>query len=189
MQTQDGVSHAFAAEGNYMLPSCIPYMYTHCNTLQHTATHCNTLQHTATHCNTLQHTATHITCCRLVSIRTCRPQFKTWVRSLSESHMHPSCPPFPLVRFPFLSFDTLFPPLHAVRCVTSVCSRGEWQGRYSQKSAGGEIYWTQYSIELTFFQKQNVDFADHIPMRVDTRHTHVTYATHTIKRSISPTIS
>ena len=27
----------------------IPYVYRHCNTLQHTATHCNTLQHTATH--------------------------------------------------------------------------------------------------------------------------------------------
>jgi len=36
-------------------------MYTHFNTLQHTATHYNTLQHTATHCNTLQHTATHCT--------------------------------------------------------------------------------------------------------------------------------
>jgi len=31
-------------------------LYTHCNTLQHTATHCNTLQHTSTHCNMLQHT-------------------------------------------------------------------------------------------------------------------------------------
>ena len=28
---------------------CSIYLYTHCNTLQHTATHCNTLQHSATH--------------------------------------------------------------------------------------------------------------------------------------------
>jgi len=27
---------------------CSIYLYTHCNTLQHTATHCNTLQHSAT---------------------------------------------------------------------------------------------------------------------------------------------
>jgi len=32
-------------------------LYTHINTLQHSATLCNTLQHSATHCNTLQHTA------------------------------------------------------------------------------------------------------------------------------------
>jgi len=29
-------------------------IFTHCNTLQHTATHCNTLQRTTTHCHTLQ---------------------------------------------------------------------------------------------------------------------------------------
>ena len=38
---------------------CSTGLFTHCNTLQHTATHWNTLQHTAIHCNALQYTATH----------------------------------------------------------------------------------------------------------------------------------
>jgi len=42
-----------------VLSMYLMYVWTHCNTLQHSATLYNTLQYTATHCNKLQHTATH----------------------------------------------------------------------------------------------------------------------------------
>jgi len=41
----------FVWRDSFKCETWLPYMLTHCNTLQHT--HCNTLQHTATHCNTL----------------------------------------------------------------------------------------------------------------------------------------
>jgi len=113
-------------------------IYTHCNTLQHTATHCNTLQHTALYCNTLQHTATHCANSFIYLILYARMQWYTHIRAgISAATTYSAYEMDGILMYNKDSLYTMgLSPmvlLWKVHIYVCFCQRALWKRRYSAK--------------------------------------------------------